>query len=92
MEAVQHNIPLIASTRCGADEFLHPDIHYKSYENGNTAHLAHLLLDMKENYELALATANLAAKELEKYDYNSMFSDTLDVLFRTRHLSDEISP
>jgi hypothetical protein len=47
---------------------------------------------MKENYELALATANLAAKELEKYDYNSMFSDTLDVLFRTRHLSDEISP
>jgi glycosyltransferase involved in cell wall biosynthesis len=92
MEAVQHNIPLIASTRCGADEFLHPDIHYKSYENGNTAHLAHLLLDMKENYELALATANLAAKELEKYDYNSMFSDTSDVLFRTRHLSDEISP
>lgn len=83
MEAVQYNVPLIASTQCGADEFLIPTLHFKSYENGDILTLSHHLLSTRKNYHDATKTATLAAQALQKYSYTDMITDTSAIIFRS---------
>jgi glycosyltransferase involved in cell wall biosynthesis len=83
MEAVQYNLPLIASTQSSAVEFLIPTVHYKSYENGDIPTLTRHLLAIKTNYQDSINTASCAAEALQNYNFNDMFSDTAAIIFRS---------
>jgi len=82
MEAVQRNVPLIASNRCGADDFLNPLVHFKDYEYGNSSQLAHHILLTHNFYQNSLNSAQLASSVLSEYDFDAMCQSTVEILFR----------
>jgi glycosyltransferase involved in cell wall biosynthesis len=82
MEAVQRMVPLIASNRCGANDFLIPSAHYREYEYANPVHLAHHITELQSSYEDSLEKARLAAIVLSAYNFDSMINATMQVLFR----------
>jgi glycosyltransferase involved in cell wall biosynthesis len=83
MEAVQRHVPLIASNSCGADDFLTPGIHYRSYEAGDSSHLEVQIKEVMKNIPEAIYSANLAASELSNYSFQDMYGDTLDIVLRS---------
>jgi glycosyltransferase involved in cell wall biosynthesis len=83
MEAVQRHVPLIASDTCGADDFLTPGIHYRSYEAGNSFQLEVQIKEIMNNIPDAIYSANLAASELSNYSFQHMYNDTLDIVLRS---------
>jgi glycosyltransferase involved in cell wall biosynthesis len=82
MEAVQRNVPLIASNRCGADDFLNPLVHFKGYEYGNASQLAQHILLTHDLYQHSLNSAQLASSVLCQYDFDAMCQSTVEILFR----------
>jgi glycosyltransferase involved in cell wall biosynthesis len=83
MEAVQRHVPLIASDCCGADDFLTPNLHYRSYEAGNSSQLEVQINEVRTNLKSAIQAAELASIELNNYNFEDMYNDTLKVALRT---------
>jgi glycosyltransferase involved in cell wall biosynthesis len=80
MEAVQHNVPLIGPNTCGADEFLTPQTHYLTYTHGDSMALASCIQYAFSHYDYVVASADAAAKQLSKFNYDDMISETISTL------------
>jgi hypothetical protein len=83
MEAVQRKVPLIASNCCGADDFLIPGLHYRSYASGDSDQLHSEIKYVMSNRADATNSAQLAAIALNEYSYNDMYNDTLRLVTRS---------